>query len=210
MHFQMSGYIVKGLAIAGLLCAFMEQSANAQCGNRSMTGGQQNPRTQQYGMQQPYGFGQPMGGQQNPRMQQNGMQQQFAMQQFAMQQFAMQQQYALQQQNTLQQQPSSQNSQTQQLTANSPSPQVTVARVRQTEVYFPTMRFDTTESNPPIDPIVAKERDAKYRLSVIKTLVSTWKHDDALRFADQLVYNYPNSPQAAEAKAIIKSLTKND
>jgi len=214
MHIQFNGFIVKGLAIAGLLFALTEQRADAQCGNRSITGGQQNPRMQQYGLlmggqryplgqqnglQQMNGFQQPMGGQWNFLLQQNALQQQLAIQQFAMQQ-----QYGLQQQ------PPSQNVLAQQPKPNSQPTPVAVAPVRQTEVYIAFAPSDTSESGPPVDPAVGKERDAKFRLSVIKTLVSTYKHEDARRFADQLAYIHPNSPQAAEAKAIVKSLAKND
>jgi hypothetical protein len=69
---------------------------------------------------------------------------------------------------------------------------------------------DYADPSPPVDMAAANAQAAKFRLSAVKSFIATGKPDVALRYANQIVRNHPNSPQATEAKAIIKSLTAND
>jgi hypothetical protein len=80
-----------------------------------------------------------------------------------------------------------------------------------------TPKKEEVKTKPIPDPLEEQrkkealaESDARFRLSAIKTFMTTGKPEVALRYAKELVRLHPDTPAAREAQGIIDRLSKMD
>lgn len=178
-------HVAMGLLAAGSALLLADGRAQAQCCHgSSMMGGMQQSMAQQYAAQQQYAL------QQIAAMQQQALLQQYAQQQYA-----------------LQQQPSINQSALRSQSKPKAQPLQTIIEPSRQSVSYATTYSDSSTAAAPVDEATASERNATFRLSATKSLMKAGKTDAALRFAKQLVLSHPNTPQATEARGIIKALT---